>query len=295
MIRRSGGFRIEPDLEDDWPDLLRGLIKCCPTQWIVWEDASVLPAEPVAYGGSAFLKAELLEVWLAEGRPYPTNRLLRGMRDGLVLPLDAESIRAGNRGKGLALMVVHFVLAHPSLEHPVTRRFLPSGNAAWYFAHGGYNLESVWFEVYGKEAGHFMKAGGYELWSEYQGNDVASRVPEDRRPALYCQRRHHVPLGAMSASALTLFNVLPPSMGLRPSEQRVALHALLGRTDGQIAETLGLSAETVRKAWVGIFSAAERFVPALFHQVESSSQRGLEKRRHLLEYLRVHMEELRPW
>ena len=148
MLRRDGGFRIDPDLDADWPHLVRELIKRCPTQCVVWEDTSTRPATPVAYGGSAFVDEELLAGWLSDGQPYPANRLLRGMRDGTAAPLGVEAIRAGNRGPGLALMVVHFVMARRGLDHPVTRRFLPAGGAAWHFVHSGCRLNSICFEVY---------------------------------------------------------------------------------------------------------------------------------------------------
>lgn len=295
MLRRDGGFRPDPDLARHWPELVRELISRCPTNWIVWEDTRSNPVTPVAYGGSAFVNEGILAGWLADGRPYPSNHLLRGLRDGTAEPLGADAIRAGNRGAGLALMVVHFVLAHRSLDHPVTRRFMPAGNAAWYFAHSGYKLNSVCFEVYGAESGAFMAAGGYELWNDYSGSKEAAQAPNELRPAMYGQRRDRMPVGAMFPPSLMLFNVQPPLLGLKPSEQRIALRALLGYTDARIAEILGLSAETVRKAWIRIFSAAEQALPALFEAETYSGSRGPEKRRLLIEYLRVHMEELRPW
>ena len=295
LLRRDGGFRLDRDLLPDWPELVRELTRRCPTNWIVWEDTRSNPVTPVAFGGSAFVEERLLAGWLADGKPYPSNHLLRGLRDGTAAPLEADAIRAGNRGAGLALMVVHFVLAHRSLDHPVIRRFMPAGNAAWYFAHGGYNLNSVCFEVYGAEYGAFMAAGGYELWNDYSGNREAAEAPAELRPAMYGQRRDRMPVGAMFPPSLMLFNVQPPLLDLKPSEQRIALRALLGYTDARIAEILGLSAETVRKAWIRIFSAAEQVLPALFEADASSGSRGPEKRRLLIEYLRVHMEELRPW
>jgi DNA-binding CsgD family transcriptional regulator len=172
---------------------------------------------------------------------------------------------------------------------------MPAGNAAWYFVHSGYKLNSICFEVYGPESGEFMVAGGYHLLNDYASSKAADTVAAAFRPAMYGQQRDRMRPGAMNASSLTLFNVLPPQIGLKPAEQRVALHALLGLTDLQIASALGLSAETVRKAWVRIFAAADQALPAHFGSESTEGSRGPEKRRQLLEYLRVHMEELRPW
>jgi hypothetical protein len=76
----------------------------------------------------------------------------------------------------------------------------------------------------------------------------------------------------------------------------VALLALLGDTDQRIAARLGISADAVKQAWRGIVSAAQELTGRDARpEVDGPAVRGSEHRRGVLEYLRQHMEELRPW
>lgn len=274
MIQRDGGFRPDPAIERDLPGLVAELIHRCPTQWVIWEDTTAAPAIPVACGGSAFVEAEHLSSWLAQGHPYPANRLLRGLHAGTARPLDTDAIRAGNRGPGLELLVFPFVLVHRELSHPVTQRFLPVGNAAGYFAHSGYRINSITFEVYGAEHEAFMIAGGYRLWNDYAGNPLAQACAPELRPALYGMRRDDVTSGAMNQMMLAVFNPQSPLLALSPAEQRIAIRALLGETDLEIAAALGLSAETVRKRWTDIFTRAQLHLPSLFVGESVAGRRG---------------------
>jgi hypothetical protein len=96
----------------------------------------------------------------------------------------------------------------------------------------------------------------------------------------------------------TLFDYHPPQLGFSPGEQRLLLSALSGRTDEELSAELGTSASTVKNTWRSIYNRAISLLPVLFldHSREDarSSERGKEKKRYLLAYLRDHPEELRP-
>jgi hypothetical protein len=96
----------------------------------------------------------------------------------------------------------------------------------------------------------------------------------------------------------TLFDYHPPRFGFSRSEQRLLEAALAGEsgTDDELAESLGLSLPTIKKLWVSIYRRVSDREPEAFRgrgPVEAA-ERGKEKRRHLLVYLREHPEELRP-
>jgi hypothetical protein len=96
----------------------------------------------------------------------------------------------------------------------------------------------------------------------------------------------------------SLFDYHPPRCGFRPSEQRLLLMALGGGTDDELSEELGVSIPTVKKMWLSIYRRVDQNLPELNPNhpqpdVEMT-QRGKEKKRHLLIYLRKHPEELRP-
>jgi hypothetical protein len=93
-----------------------------------------------------------------------------------------------------------------------------------------------------------------------------------------------------------MFNAPRARLGLTQAEQRVALRALDGSSDRAIAESLGLSPETVRSSWRSMYRRLATVLPDLesVNHAGNGSPRGQEKRRAAVEYLRQNMHELRP-
>jgi hypothetical protein len=95
-----------------------------------------------------------------------------------------------------------------------------------------------------------------------------------------------------------LFDYHPPKLGFSRGEQRLLLSALSGGTDQELSDHLGVSVSTVKNTWRSIYNRAASCLPELFLDDSRAgvriSERGKEKKRHLLAYLREHPEELRP-
>lgn len=93
-----------------------------------------------------------------------------------------------------------------------------------------------------------------------------------------------------------LFHSLPPRFGLTGAAQRVLQRALLSQTDSEIAADLGISQDAVKKTWRLIYQRVDDVAPHLFRTVHPTAHlhRSAERRRYLLDYLRTHLEELRP-
>ena len=110
-----------------------------------------------------------------------------------------------------------------------------------------------------------------------------SREAETRRPGTW--------VGA-------LFEYTPPHCGFSVAEQQVLNAALAGATDQELSSRLGISVSTVKKNWISIYKRASASLPDIFRENSSAdgaaTERGKEKRRYLLAYLREHPEELRP-
>jgi hypothetical protein len=98
----------------------------------------------------------------------------------------------------------------------------------------------------------------------------------------------------------TLFDYHPPRFGFSRSEQQLMLSALTsaGGTDRELASALNVSVPTVKKMWVSIYHRVvardPELIPDSARLETGASERGREKRRRLLAYLREHPEELRP-
>ena len=109
-------------------------------------------------------------------------------------------------------------------------------------------------------------------------------------------RPEWIALGAIHALSF-LFHVPSPQIGFSAAEQRLLLNALLNRSDSELAHCLGLSVDAVKQTWRRIYERLAGCVPNLFPIDERlpSERRGAEKRRHVLDYMRLHLEEIRPW
>ena len=88
--------------------------------------------------------------------------------------------------------------------------------------------------------------------------------------------------------------------GFSRREQQLLLCALAGNsaTDQELAGALGVSIPTIKKMWSSIYDrvadASPEIVPALSRPHRGKSERGKEKRRRLLVYLREHPEDGDP-
>ncbi len=95
-----------------------------------------------------------------------------------------------------------------------------------------------------------------------------------------------------------LFDYHPPMCGFSRGEQRLLQAALAwqSQTDQELSEKLGVSLPTIKKMWRSAYRRVTDRCPETIPTCErvETAERGKEKRRHLLAYLREHPEELRP-
>ena len=96
------------------------------------------------------------------------------------------------------------------------------------------------------------------------------------------------------SSVSALFHYTLPRIFFKPSEQNLLAAALRGARDEDLSRELQVSLSCIKKTWSAVYRRAAAVVPELQLLPGSASQRGPEKRRILLCYVREHPEELRP-
>ncbi len=260
---------------------------------ILENDESSPGNQRAGFAMSAFVKDELIRSYWQAPEPYLISALLQHEQRGGGAFLSPDEVRTANSRVGQHLVVLHTVFRHRDLTHPETRRLIPVIGYAFFHAHAGYRLLSITAEYYGDQLRDFMQSGGYQVLADFSGD--ASLGTNTSRPVVMRRLREHASVGPHDQLALHLFHPESPRIFFTPAEQRVLLEALLGASDRQIAAELDLSTETVRTAWDSIYSRVSRAIPTLLAGTDApSGTRGTEKRRELIEYLRQHMEELRP-
>jgi DNA-binding CsgD family transcriptional regulator len=193
--------------------------------------------------------------------------------------LTLPEIRSANARRDLHLVLLH--LAMRDIDGASAQHALHVANAGIYFFLDGYGLKSMHLETAEPALAAQARAAG-----------LRSR-PGSAPPLFGITRQELAP--ALAFTLPSLFFPRAPRFDLTPAQQQVLLYALLGNGDVETAEELGVSLDAIKQAWRGIHQRVERVAPLLVERrTEANGVRGGERRRRLIEYLRLHAEELRP-
>jgi DNA-binding CsgD family transcriptional regulator len=226
--------------------------------------------------------------------PELVSRLTQG--DSPVL--SDKEVREANSSGGLNLVIWQMGV------RPEDLRRTEAGNVvmtAFIESYRGFLLNE--FIVQAESTEHFhgiRKAGGLYLnradghYGDFPDDHVCDVVMEPHIVGLTRESALNL-LGSWVAS---LFLYQAPRFGLSRSEQRLLLSASDGGTDDKLADKLGISLSAVKKTWRMVYDRIGLCLPALIpgdlNEDMRPSDRGKEKKRHLISYLREHPEELRP-
>jgi hypothetical protein len=227
--------------------------------------------------------------------PELAQRVARG--DSPIL--SDEEVRDANSTDGLNLLVwVNWSLPEFT-KRPDANRLKVS---AFLESYRGFRIkEAITDQVESAERLQWAIDAGGLLWDPVTGQYVK---PVGRDLADISSQPHVVGTTAeVEASRLgswigPLFDYHTPRVGFSPGEQRLLMAALPGRTDEELCRDLGTTVPAVKSTWRTIFSRAATRLPDLFEETTRmdahTGERGKERRRRLLTYLRDHPEELRP-
>lgn len=255
------------------------------------------PESIEAFGLSLFVSDRFFEEFCAAPRPYLPALCYERMLAGDDILLTEEQIRAANSAGGLSIVNLDFGLRNSDLSDTRTTQVLMAGSSAFYFFHAGYRIRAIANEVYGAQPARYMESGGFRLARNYQRESPAAfeHLSPEEYPYLFLLRREWMQPAVIHPLS-QLFSVPVPRIRFSRSERRVLEGALLNESDAQIASRIGVSLSGIKKTWQNIYARTERQIPSLMPAGEGPPERsrGLEKRRHLLDYLRLHLEELRP-
>jgi hypothetical protein len=262
------------------------------------EDAALPDIDAIQMiGASVFLTNAFFDNYLQQPYPGLSAQLYEEMLAGNSPVLTGNEIREANSREGLNLLMMHFALKNPDLNDRKTQEVMFAVNTAFFFFYGGYHLKTAMQEVYGRQAADYMHAGGFRIVDDFGASFAgANEGAADLQPYLLLLRREEVQPSAVNPLSF-LFYPMRPLIHFSPGEQKVLELALLNESDKEIADDLGISADAVKKTWRRAYERASLAAPHLTvadGEGKSMGARGAEKRRHLLDYLRIHLEELRP-
>jgi hypothetical protein len=213
--------------------------------------------------------------------------------------LSDRRLREANSCGGLNLVVWEGCIRQEFEQHTEVHRKILS---VFIEEHCGYLWkEAIASQMESVERLQWTLQTGGLLWNPARGRYVESLEKDPREilkePHLIGVTRE-IERGRPGTWVGALFDYHPPQLGFSRSEQRLLLSALSDRTDEELSKDLGTSLSTVKNTWRSIYNRAASRLPNLFPDHPKGdlrlSQRGKEKRRFLLAYLREHPEELRP-
>jgi len=286
---------LEPRVREALPMVMQRLIASPACTFTVFEDDDWPGPRVLSIAGGLFLQDSTIEEYLAAPYPGLVAAVLAGLLDGRRPLLTLEEIRHANSGAGLTLAVFpvpHGRLAWGDPKVDQLRRLAPQ---AFVRGFGGYRLRAIYYEVFTDETASYLQAGGYRLLHDFSALAGTGFLGPDSRPRMLRLSRTDLPPAAMSVASQA-FDPPRAELGLTLAEQRVALRSLDGAPDRAIAESLGLSGETVRANWRSIYRRLSNVLAGVdgLRPRGVTTARGLEKRRVAIEYLRQNLHELRP-
>lgn len=235
-------------------------------------------AEEVSNSQTPFVAGHVLRRWMSQGDE----------------PLHGDALRSAQQGNGCGVITLHSSYLHqPPGEFGSTEE----GEALY---HGsirttrGLNWRLSLREVFTPKSLIGYRGGGWHVHNRY---GRADEEPSLAHPVLLAFGEADAranPGARMTAH----FAEYPTYMKLRPVHRELLLAALDGQTDEELAETLSLAVPSIKSRWKALYAHLAEVTPGLYRSFGGESfsgSRSMERRRHLLTYLRDHPEELAPW
>jgi DNA-binding CsgD family transcriptional regulator len=261
----------------------------------VLEDADLPPEErALAMIGTVFISDEFFAEAMASQTPYVVRRMVKESLAGKNTLLTQEDLATKNAGKGVVMYVVYLAWmpdGHGPVRAETLRSLLVNAYADNF---QGNNIRWVVGETAGTYIQNVALRTGCEIINDYPNWDAPKDVIEqDLKPCLVGANRD-VGMTMENYWFHRMFTYMTPRFGFTDSQRQVLLHARHGLTDVEIAADLRVSADAVKKRWVGIYERVETVLPGLLPESPPGG-RGAEKRRALLMHLRDRPEELRPF
>lgn len=291
-------YRYSQQVHEAIPELWSSLLKTGQLTSAVLEEGSNGSARVLGVGLSVFVSDDFADSTLSSPAPYLNNRLHEMLLAGDSPLLSLRQIALANQNGGLNLLPLHFCTASVDIGDPDVLRTLSAAQDLFRIMHGGYRVKRVLKEVVNQNLCRFMQSTGMNLECDFvqaQPHLGLENLPASERPYLLSANYCEMPLGSQMS---LMFFTSPVRFHFSPAEQKLLMCAMLRESEDDIARDLGLSPDTLRKQWKSIFHRVIAADPEFF-PTESSGKldegvRGRGKRRQLLRYLQMHMEELRP-
>lgn len=263
------------------------------------EDEERKPGERlVGCAQVAFVTERFVRYVRSEAAPWVNRAVVQPLPDGTGPLLDRQQLRQAHAaGEELSVLITRWNWANALLGQEDQMRILDYMTRTFVSLARGYRYREILMPATGQKALERSLSAGFRVRRDYA--DFYRLNPPAPQDHPYLMGVTHEEAFSDEGSLISHFFVYtPPRFGLTPDEQTLVYLAMAGETDDVIAAALGLPLSTVKNRWRAVYGKVEERHPRLWASLEAEGgpgeQRGKEKRRLLLIYLRDHPEELRP-
>lgn len=285
------------------PEMWRTLLSNGAMQLFLVEDrARPVGSRIVSFGATVFVTNEFCSQARSTLPPYLGVELARQYNASRrLLVLNRAQIARANAGDGLNTVMCFKGSACHGFSPEQHLAILDKQSEAFRLALRGYRIKEFLTDAIGSEASEWMLDAGAHLRRDYSNYFRRHHIPEpepSRRPRLLGLTKEEA-LAHPGANMAGLFIYSAPRFQFTRSQRVLLQRALIGETCEESAASLSISPWTVKKRWHAIYERVadidSELLPPPVAYGRRCSSRGAERRRHLLNYLRQHLEELRPY
>lgn len=279
------------------PQMFRSLLSIGAMQLSLVEERGPGGPKIVAFCASMFVTDSFCREACTSVTPSLGEEVPRRYLDQRLPVLDRNAVASMNRRAGVNVMTCY--CARQSDPLPAGWLLLIREKLAEAFrtTYTGYNLKEILFAPLGEELLRWALDAGFRLREDYSDFYEAHPKPDPALRSWLVGITREEALAQYGSRVSGLFLFTPPRFSFTRAEQLVLRQSLVGDTDLEIASHLSISRWTVKKRWQSIYDRVDgidRYVLPSNGRSQEGGARGAERRRHLLAYLRQHLEELRP-
>jgi hypothetical protein len=262
------------------PDLLDNLLQ---NESVRLAYIEALPnREPRLLGGISFIYPEYLDEARAKGSTLP-NTVFRAVLEHRTPFLSPKKIGKINAQCELHLMNFFGNFNEVDLTQSEMANFYEVSNQGYHFFHFGYAYRAMWAEVLLPHHVRELQNHGMQIERELS-------LPAGRTSTLMCLKREVARANPYLRRSGYFF---PPEPRFQFSrgEQSLLELSMLDIPDDTIATRFHVSMDAIKKRWRSIYMKVDLTDAGLLADADS----GTGQRRALLSYLRMHLEEIRPY
>jgi hypothetical protein len=246
---------------------------------------------------SVFVSQTFADSEVANPRPGLNARIIASTADMCPVVLNDAELRRANTYEGLNFICLYGAWRADELTSDEISELSMHFAAKSLELFAGYRLRKVLTEC--TNAQELSQAQAWRVFRlvHFQQRDCSDpRIPWlSPRALAICERADA--LAVPGSIAAILFHCQDPILELHDSDQELLQAALAGATDDCLVKQLGIKLPTLKKRWASLFDHVARVKPDLIPDSDTHldrGKRGRQKRHHLLAYVRLHPEELRP-